>query len=178
MFIFFTAVLVAIGLSMDSFSLSLGYGLFINNKRKIINISLLVGIFHFIMPLIGSSFGLYLKRVITIEDSKIIGIIFLIISLEIIYSLIKKENVEPLNSTIDIILFAFSVSLDSFSTGIGIKAFQINKIIIALIFFFISFIFTYFGLLFGKKLKERIGDKSQIIGLLILLCLSIKYLLY
>ena len=178
MFIFFTIILVAIGLSMDSFSLSLGYGVFLNNKRKIINISLLVGLFHFIMPLIGSSLGIYLKKIIPMEDSKIIGIIFLIISLEIIYSVIKKEGVEPLNSTIDTIIFAFSVSLDSFSTGIGIKAFQTNKIVIAIIFFFISFIFTYFGLLFGKKLKERIGNKSQIVGLLILLLLSLKYILY
>ena len=45
--------LMAISLSMDAFSLALAYGtLGMSNKDKII-LSLVVGIFHLIMPLLG-----------------------------------------------------------------------------------------------------------------------------
>ena len=80
MFIFFTILLVAIGLSMDTFSLSLSYGLFNIKKREIINISLIVGLFHFFMPILGNMFGDILLKILPINERIIIGIVFLFIS--------------------------------------------------------------------------------------------------
>ena len=50
-------ILMAISLSMDAFSLALVYGTFgIDRKNKII-LSLIVGCFHFVMPLFGMFIG-------------------------------------------------------------------------------------------------------------------------
>ena len=54
---FIIIFLIAISLSMDAFSLSLAYGIEgINPKNKIM-LSFVVGIYHFIMPLIGLIFS-------------------------------------------------------------------------------------------------------------------------
>lgn len=173
----FTELIIAISLSMDTFSLSLAYGMLGIEKKLIIRISLIVGIFHFFMPLIGNKIGTYFLTIINIDPSIIIGIIFLIISIQIIISIIKKETIIPLSGWLSIIVFALTVSLDSFSVGIGLKAIGTNYIKIAFTFMLVSILFTVFGLVSGKKLSDRIGKMSQIIGIILLLALSIKYLI-
>lgn len=178
MFIFFTILLVAVGLSMDTFSLSLSYGMININKKDIIIISIFVGLFHFFMPLLGNIFGSIILNVIPISERIIIGIIFLIISFELIISLFKKEDIKPINNYFDIILFSITVSIDSFSTGLALDVFNTSNILVAIIFMIISFIFTYIGLNLGKNLHDFIGKRAEYIGILILLSLSIFYLIY
>ena len=54
--------LIAISLSMDAFSLSLAFGMQgIEHKKKLF-MSIIVGIYHFIMPLIGVYFGNFIIK--------------------------------------------------------------------------------------------------------------------
>ena len=48
---------IAVSLSMDAFSLSLAYGTLNLEKKDINNLSLIVGIYHFFMPLLGLFIG-------------------------------------------------------------------------------------------------------------------------
>ena len=50
-------LLIGIALSMDTFSLSLGVGTYNLEKKKCLTLSLLVGLMHFIMPLLGNVVG-------------------------------------------------------------------------------------------------------------------------
>ena len=48
---------IAIGLSMDAFSLAIAYGTNNIEKKKILILSISVGLFHFFMPVLGSLIG-------------------------------------------------------------------------------------------------------------------------
>ena len=61
-----TTILVGISLSMDAFSLSLAYGTINLNKRQELTLSLIVGLYHFVMPLIGLFFGSIIEKYIII----------------------------------------------------------------------------------------------------------------
>ena len=177
MSIFLTILLIAISLSMDTFTLSLSYGMLNLKRSTIIKISLTVGIFHFIMPLLGNKLGDIIYKIININENLIIGIIFLILSIELILSLYKKESLKIIDNFIQILFFSFAVSIDSFTVGIALDAIYGNKIFVVTIFMITSSIFTFIGLLFGKKIKELIGKKAEIIGIILLLILSISYFL-
>ena len=58
--IFFTTLLVGISLSMDAFSLSLIYGTQNIGKKNEIMLTIIVGLFHFFMPLLGLNIGNFL----------------------------------------------------------------------------------------------------------------------
>ena len=60
---FLTILLIGISLSMDAFSLALVYGIQGMSKRDKIFLSLIVGVYHFIMPLIGLTFGTILDNI-------------------------------------------------------------------------------------------------------------------
>ena len=71
------------------------------------------------------------------------------------------------------LLFAFGVSIDSFSVGFGIKALTNNIFIASSIFAISSFIFTEGGLLMGSIAKKLIGIYANIFGSIILLIIGI-----
>ncbi len=90
---------------------------------------------------------------------------------------ISKEddkNIKGLSSLTSIIIFAFTVSLDSFSIGIALTK---SNILLSIITFAItSLIFTYLGLRLGKIIKKSLGNLSTKIGGIILILLSFYHL--
>ena len=62
----FIILIIAVSLSMDTFSLSLAYGMLKLKNSIIKQISITVGIFHFFMPLLGDFFGEYILSIINI----------------------------------------------------------------------------------------------------------------
>lgn len=165
---------VGIGLSMDAFSLSLSIGTTSPNTKTIIKTSIIVGVFHLIMPMLGYFIGYAFKQKIP-NINILTFILFLILSIEMYKS--KDEETKSILNTLTILLIAFSVSIDSFTVGI---AFGLNNeliLIASIIFMIISSISTYLGLSLGKKLKNKYKKKATYLGIILLLIVALKYLL-
>ena len=64
---------IGIALSMDTFSLSLSIGTLNIKSKKIILIAIIVGIMHFIMPLIGMLIGKAVLCFIPLRESEKMG---------------------------------------------------------------------------------------------------------
>lgn len=161
--------LIAISLSIDSFSLALSVGLnsFTYNKKVIY--SIIVGLFHFIMPILGFFLRTYIDKVTIIPSKQIFIIVIIFIIVGIFLN--KESNKEIINPFI----FAFSVSIDSFSIGITLKK---SILLVSIILFSLtSGVFTYTGFKIAKKVKNRFNHKSKIISIIILLFLLIYNIL-
>ncbi len=166
---------LAIGLSMDAFSLALAYGTSHLQFKKIIFASICVGFFHFLMPYLGSTVGASFIAHFPLNTNLLVAIIFFLLALEMFLNRNETSN-NLITNFISIIFFAFTVSIDSFTVGIALG--MTNSLIFqaSTIFSIVSALFTFSGLLLGKKLFERYGKKSIYIGIVILLLLSLKYL--
>lgn len=172
-----TMFLVGVSLSMDTFSLALCYGTLNISKIKTIILSITVGLFHFFMPLLGLTIGNFVINNIIIDGKYIILIILSFIGIDMILSSIKNEEKKLLTSFVGILLFAFSVSIDSFSTGIGLKL-MTNDILSSLIIFSITSAgFTFLGIKLGKILNEKYGKYACIGGGVVLIMLGIFFFL-
>lgn len=169
--------IIAIGLSMDAFSLSLIYGTLDLKPRMQKLMSITVGIFHFFMPLIGYKIGKMILDLINVNPDILIGIIFIILAIEMILSLKKEEQVKILNGIGAVTLFAFTVSIDSFSTGISLGIANVNILLPCIIFSLTSLLFTYIGVMLGKKLVNKFGMLATLIGAVILLIIGISYVI-
>lgn len=168
--------LVAVSLSMDAFSLSLLYGT-LNLKRKVIRgISLTVGIFHFFMPLFGYLFGDILSFFLTFNADLLVGAIFIILGVQMFLSTKKEEDIMEITSIFSYLLFGFTVSLDSFSVGIGLGSLQESILLPCIIFSFTSLVFTYLGLVLGTRLAHKFGQISTILGSILLFILGLFYI--
>ena len=166
---------IAVSLSMDAFSLSLAYGTLNLEKNYIIKTSIIVGIYHFFMPLIGLTIGNIVLKVIPIPTNIIVCIALTFIGIEMIIDSFKNEDDIKIMTLKEMILFGLAVSIDSFSVGMGLEAITQNYISSVLTFSIASFIFTYIGLSLGKTINNLIGKISTLIGGLVLIIIGIIY---
>ncbi len=169
-------IIIAVSLSMDAFSLSLAYGTLNLSRKNILILATIVGIYHFFMPLIGLIIGSAIMNFIKINPNIIVFVVLVFIGIEMILESLKKEEKVKNMQLMEMILFGFAVSIDSFSVGIGLKAMHISPIICSMVFSAFSFIFTYIGLLFGKTISSIIGKVATLLGGVTLIIIGIMYL--
>ena len=174
---FFTILIIGISLSMDAFSLSLVYGMIGMNQKQKTFLSLIVGIYHFIMPLIGLIFGTILDSIDIIDIDIIASIILIYIGIDLIISNLKKEDGLELTK-IGFLIFGLSVSIDSLTVGIGLKAITDNYLISSIVFSLSSLFFTYIGLILGNIIGNKIGSYSKTIGGVVLIVIAILLFLH
>lgn len=174
---FFMIIIIGISLSMDAFSLAMIYGTQGIDVKNRLLLSFIVGIYHFIMPLIGLFFGSVIFNYIKINPDILVAIIFFIIGIEMIFSSKKEEKVVVVFSLIGFLIFGFSVSVDSLTTGVGLTMISDNYIQVSLTFAIVSSLFTYSGLVLGNKLNDIFGKLATLLGGIMLLFLGVFYLL-
>ncbi len=172
----FTIIMIAISLSMDAFSVSIMYGTLNIRPKKVLIISILTGLFHFFMPIIGYFLGQQIFSALPISPSFLAGLIFLVLAVQMLLSICKQEEIIEFVGLISLFLFAFSVSIDSFSLGISLGAITDNLFLAAAIFSLTSFLFTYAGFKLGNKLEQVYGRYATLVASIVLLALSIIYL--
>lgn len=158
---------------MDAFVLALSYGIKNVRVKNVIITALTVGIFHFFMPLIGNGIGVKLFSYTIIKPRFVLFIVFLILSLDMFTHFFEKTpKIRPLN-IIGTIIFAVSVSFDSFSVGIGINYIYDSVLLACLSFCIISAFFTVLGFWLGRRLSAKTGKYAFIIGSLTLFVYSL-----
>lgn len=171
-------IIIAISLSMDAFSLSLAYGTLNLSQKSVRHLSFIVGIFHFIMPLFGMSIGTTIFHIMPLDPAIIVFLILGFIGIQMIIESFKNIEATNIMTLRQLLLFGFAVSVDSFAVGIGLKAINNNYFLSAFIFCIFSFLFTYLGLMMGKKINKLIGKTSTFIGGIILIIIGILYLIH
>ena len=169
--------IIAISLSMDAFSLSLAYGTTSMTKKDITLLSIIVGIYHFFMPILGMLIGDFLFNLIHVSGDIVVLIIFSFIGTNMIIESLKKEEKVKKMRIAEMILFGLAVSIDSFSVGIGLNNISNNFLLCSIIFSITSFLFTYIGLKLGNKINQLVGKISSLLGGIILILFGVIYLI-
>lgn len=164
--------LIGVALSMDAFSIALSIGTTHLSKNRFILIPIVVSIMHFVMPLIGLFLGNQILSIININPKIIMTIILLYLAF-LMYKDRNNDKVTKINSLLSIFLYAISVSLDSFSVGIGLKALTDKIIIPPIIFSLCAGTITYMGLILGKYSQKVWKEKASLIGIILLILISI-----
>ena len=170
-------ILIGIALSMDTFSLSLGVGMFNVSNKKALKLASIVGIMHFIMPFIGMMVGSKLLQIFEIKYDILLGFILIIIALQMIIDIIRHEEEKFNLSIIGMFVFAFGVSLDSFSLGMGLKAITDNIYMAMSVFAICSASFTFMGVVIGRFANKLLGIYANILGAIILFVLGLMHLI-
>ncbi len=170
-------IIIAVSLSMDAFSLSLAYGTLNMEAKEMKLLAIIVGIYHFLMPLIGMWIGNKIVSFLPISPDIVVFLVLLVIGIQMIVESFKQTREVSLMKFSELLIFGLAVSIDSFSVGLGLRAIYSKPLICSLIFSISSFLFTYIGLYLGKKINDMIGRISTRIGGMALILIGILYLL-
>lgn len=176
-----TIILIATGLSFDTFAVSISTGISISGIKfwQAVRIALTLAFFQGLMPLIGWFLGTQVEQFICNYDHWIAFILLLLIGIKMIYESYKKEEDKKQKSlTFPILIFmAIATSIDALVAGVSFAFIDINIYISIFIIGFITFLAAMTGMLFGKTIGVKLGNKMEILGGLILIGIGIRILL-
>ncbi|WP_234396963.1 manganese efflux pump MntP [Bacillus massiliglaciei] len=173
-----TLILMAFALGMDAFSIGLGMGMFKLRIKQIFIIGLTVGAFHMFMPLLGMATGRFLSDQFGTVAGYAGGILLIILGVQMFISGLKGSE-EAILAPIGkgLVIFALSVSLDSFSVGLTLGIFGAKTVMTIVCFGVTAAVLTWGGLVLGRKMQGVLGIYSEMLGGGILLAFGLKLLL-
>ncbi len=90
--------------------------------------------------------------------------------------LAKDEETEPKSSRFGLLVQAVATSIDAFAVGVSFAANSANIWQSAPIIAVTTFVLSLIALFVGTKAGEKLGDKAEILGGIILIIIGIKSL--
>jgi len=179
---YISIIILAIGLSLDSFAVSVSNG-FAFNKIKIkqkLRIAFYLSFFQMIMPPIGWLAGKGMKQFIMEFDHWVAFSLLFLIGLKMIYEGIasKKQNVNKNLELTMLVLIGQSIatSIDALVVGVSFAFIPVEIIIPSIIIGITTFIFSMSGLYLGKYYGNKLGSKLEIGAGILLITISFKIL--
>ncbi len=178
----FTIILIAIGLSFDTFAISVSSGLI---KKEIVfcnavKIAFVLAFFQGLMPLLGWFAGLVIRDTINSIDHWIAFGLLALLGLKMIRDSFKKETekkeTDPLNFKV-MIAMAIATSIDALVVGVSFSIIDIPITLSVIIIGIVTFVISMLGILFGKRTARSLGSKIEILGGLILIGIGTKILI-
>jgi putative Mn2+ efflux pump MntP len=176
---FFTLFLMAFALGLDAFSLGIGIGMKGIRLLNILKISLVIAIFHVLMPLIGMFMGHYVSSLLGGVATAAGGLLLVLLGAHMIYSSVSNGTKQTIDfdSLWGLLLFALMVSVDSFSVGVSLGMFATDLLLTVLLFGTFGGLMSILGLLLGRRVGHWVGEYGEAFGGVILLIFGCKFLL-
>ena len=182
---FMSILLIAVGLSMDAFAVSITSGIVIKSLRisNVLKISIFFGVFQAVMPLAGWLAGYSFKDYIVQVDHWIAFGLLIIIGGKMIYEVVKgcddgECELNPLDNKV-LTLLAIATSIDALAVGVTLAVINmpLNSILIASSAIFLTTaLASAIGLKWGRKIGIKAGKRSEILGGIILVIIGVKIL--
>jgi len=179
--------MLAIGLSMDAFSVAICKGL---SMKKITVTKMLVvgtwfGLFQAVMPLIGYYLGSAFSSAIVKIDHWIAFVLLSFIGINMIKEALEKEvetpgdkNTETENLSFkEMLILAVATSIDALACGITFAFLKVNIWVAVSLIGATTFVFGFCGVKIGNVFGVKYKSKAELAGGIILIILGVKILI-
>lgn len=173
--------LIAVGLSMDAFAVSVCKGL-ATPKYKL-KYSMICGAwfggFQALMPTMGYLLGVNFKKYITAIDHWIAFVLLALIGFNMIREALKNddEGADPSFTAKSMLLLAIATSIDALAIGITFAFLDVNIVAAVLFIGVCTFVISAAGVKIGSVFGTRFKSKAEIAGGAILIILGLRILI-
>lgn len=172
--------LIAVGLSMDAFAVSVCKGLSVRKVRlrHLLLAGLYFGGFQFLMPVIGWLLGVRFEHLIQSVDHWIAFALLSIIGLSMIRE--SRSGAEELNDDFGfrtMLLLAVATSIDALAVGVTFAFLQVRILPAAGLIGVTTFLLSALGIRIGSVFGARFKSGAELAGGVILILIGLKILL-
>lgn len=176
-----TIIIIAFGLAMDAFAVSISRGLTIKHLqiRNAFKIALFFGAFQGIMPVVGWLAGMSCRNFISGVDHWIAFSLLTFIGIKMIYESFLMPTGEKGDSPLNIyplLILSVATSIDALAVGLSLSFIKVAIITPAIIIGIITFLLSFSGVYIGNRLGHFFERKLEVVGGLILIGIGIRIL--
>lgn len=178
----FQLILIAVGLAMDAFAVSVCKGLKMKklDYKYTVTIALFFGVFQAVMPLIGWFLGKQFEKYITNIDHWISFALLAFIGGKMIWEALKGDKEEECETRFDIkelFMLAVATSIDALAVGITFAFLKMEIASPVILIGLITFVLSMLGVLIGNRFGAKYKSKAELAGGIILVLIGLKILL-
>jgi putative Mn2+ efflux pump MntP len=176
-----TIIVIAFGLAMDAFAVSIVSGA-AYRKLKLkhaLRMALFFGAFQAFMPLIGSLAGLTIRDHIAEYDHWVAFGLLAAVGGKMIYESFKiapKKKFNP-DDIFVLLLLSIATSIDALAVGITLSFLKVSIAMAVIIIGLVTFVLSFLGVYIGKKAGHFFESRIEAIGGIVLIALGIKILI-
>jgi Predicted membrane protein len=172
--------LIAIGLSMDAFAVSICKGLSIEKVRfkHAVIAGAYFGGFQMAMPLLGYLLGTRFRRFITEYDHWIAFVLLVIIGINMIKE--SRECKAESNDSFDfktMLPLAIATSIDALAVGVTFAFLKVQIVPAVSFIGIITFILSGVGIKVGNVFGSKFRSKAELFGGIVLILIGSKILI-
>jgi manganese efflux pump family protein len=176
---YFTIIAIALGLSFDTFAVSLSYGVVRNRIlfRQASYVASVLGLFQGGLTIAGYFLGSIISNSIRTMDHWVaLGLLSFLGIKMIIEGLKKTKEEEPkdFSSTIILLTIALGTSIDAFAVGISFALLDVKIWEAGVLIGAVTFLASMTAIRIGKSAGRTLGNKVEIFGGLILIAIGFK----
>ncbi len=176
-----TIVLIAVGLAMDAFAVSIAKGICIehNRRKSALLLASFFGGFQMLMPAVGYFAGLSFREVIMGVDHWIAFGLLALIGSKMIYDSTRRatEKEEETLKLHSLVTLSVATSIDALMVGLSLAFLQTSILEPIIVIGAITFSLSYLGFYFGCGIGRVFGNRIKIVGGLILIAIGLRILL-
>ena len=176
-----TLVLLAVGLAMDAFAVSICKGMAMKTPplRSMLVIGLWFGFFQALMPTIGFYLGGAFYDLISDFDHWIAFILLALIGINMVREGLsgEEEDSDPGVGPKLMLMLAIATSIDALAVGISLAMTEDSILCPAMTIGLMTFAISAVGVKIGSVFGDRFGSKAEIAGGTILVLIGLKLLL-
>lgn len=179
----FTLFVLAVGLSMDAFAVSICKGLAMKKItfRQAAICGIWFGGFQALMPALGFLLGTTFASFVTKVADFIAFALLALIGGNMIKEALSKDE-EEADASLDfktMLLLAIATSIDAFAVGVSFAFMEIGSLIIPAVLFIgvITFAFSAVGVKVGNVFGTKYKSKAEIVGGIVLILIGVKIML-
>ena len=179
---FWELMVIAIGLSMDAFAVSMCKGLSMRRLNYVhaVIIALFFGAFQALMPLTGWALGIQFSSYIESFDHWVAFVLLVFIGIKMIKEAFSRDEEEKHCSSLDIkelIILSVATSIDALAAGISFACLSVSILPSCATIGLTTFVICTAGVLLGNRFGAKYKDKAEFFGGVILVAIGIKILL-
>ena len=178
-------LILAVGLSMDAFAVSVCKGLSVKKlkAKHMLTVGAYFGGFQALMPFLGWALGIRFQKYITSVDHWIAFFLLLFIGGKMVIEAVRDKDVQeigakdlPLDHK-EMLLLAVATSIDALAVGITFAFLNVSIMEACLIIGCTTFVLSVIGVVVGNFFGTRYKRKAEIAGGVILILIGLKILL-
>jgi len=179
---FLTIVLVALGLSFDTFAVSLSFGV-VQNKIifwQAFRVAVVLAVFQAGLLVTGFFLGSFVSDFIKAADHWVALALLSFLGIRMMIEGIKrKEEDEARDYTKikELLTVAVGTSIDAFAVGISFALLDLKIWLSGVIIGAVTFLASMTAIRIGKSAGAKLGQRVEIVGGLILIAIGIKIFL-
>lgn len=175
----FNLLIIGIGLSMDTFAVSVATGASLGNimSGQAVRIALTFGFFQAVMPVAGWIAGNSMSDSVAVFNHWLAPGLLIVVGIKMIteaFAIIPDDNEPVCIDRKRIVLLAVATNIDALAVGLSFSFIDVRIIIPALVIGAIAFVFSFAGIWIGHKSQHFFEKKIEIAGGILLMMMGFK----